>query len=331
MSCSSLFQLCALAMTLMSFTRQAPAQGVGAPSETEAGWINTALAKHGVPGASISVIDHHERVWASGFGARSRAGGEAVDVDTVFQAASVSKPATALAVMLLAERKELHLDKDVNLALRCWQVPAASIADGEALTLRRLLSHGAGISVHGFLGYAKGEPQPDLLQVLQGKPPANSAPVMIERKPGEQFQYSGGGYCIIQQLLVDRTGRPFENLIGETVLKPCGMSHSSFSQPLGKPLSGNQAAGHRADGSVITGGSRIHPEQAAAGLWTTAEDFASLLLAIDRAFMGDRPQVFSRPLMEQMMTAQKGGYGLGWELGVSFDKPTLSHGGANEG
>ncbi len=250
---------------------------------------------------------------------------------TVFQAASVSKPTAAMAVMLLAERQALKLDDEVNLALRSWKLPDSKVQSGEPVTLRRLLSHSAGISVHGFGGYAAGEKLPRLTDILKGRPPANSAPVVIEIKPGERFQYSGGGYCIIQQVLEDVEKRPFEDVMESLVLKPCGMNHSSYDQPLKSPLAKNQASGHDGQGKTIAGGAHVYPEQAAAGLWTTAADYASLLLAIDRSLTGAAPEVFSKALVQEMMTVQKGGHGLGWEVGQYSGHATLSHGGVNEG
>lgn len=300
------------------------------PTPPEVDLINKALARHGVPGASIAVIKNHECTWAAGFGVREKSGSQKVDEDTVFQAASMSKPVCALAAMQLVERKELDLDQNVNLALRIWQVPASRLAEDEPVTLRRLLSHSAGISVHGFAGYPAGSPLPSLFQILQGQPPANSSPIQIELRPSTQFQYSGGGYCIVQQLLIDVKQQPFTEIMNGLVLKPCGMTHSSFAQPVTGPLTNNRAAGHRQGGGAIKGGAHVYPEQAAAGLWTTAADYARLLLCMDQAFLG-KNSPFSKSTVEEMAKAQTGGYGLGWELGTSDGATTISHGGANEG
>lgn len=179
-------------------------------------------------------------LWAAGFGQRQAGSIRPVGVETVFQAASISKPTTAMGVMLLAEQKVLNLDEDVNASLKSWTIPKSKEGSG-GVTLRRLLSHSAGISVHGFAGYADGERVPRLVDVLKGTPPANSAPVVIERQPGAGFQYSGGGYCIVQQLLEDVETKPFEDIMNRLVLAPCGMKHSTFEQPLKAPLKGNMA------------------------------------------------------------------------------------------
>ena len=136
---------------------------------------------------------------------------EPVTSETRFQAASISKPLSAMAALHLVQRGLLDLDANVNDALRSWQVPDNEHTREQLVTLRGLLSHTAGLSVLGFRGYAAGEDVPTLRQVLDGKPPANSEPVRVMREPGTSFSYSGGGYTVMQQLLEDVTGE--ESLI----------------------------------------------------------------------------------------------------------------------
>ena len=140
------------------------------------------MAEWHVPGVSVAVIDEGRVAWAQGYGQTGDGG--PVTVETKFQAASISKPVAAMTALRLVELGTLSLDADVNTQLKRWKVPASEAADGEPVTLRRLLSHTAGLTVHGFPGYAVGVPVPSLVQLLDGVKPANTAAVRIDLKPG---------------------------------------------------------------------------------------------------------------------------------------------------
>lgn len=320
-----------LALLLLSPGLFAQTAAPAAPGKAETDFIEQAMKKHAVPGASIAILEAHQKLWAAGFGVQSRARSQRVDHETCFQAASVSKPTAAMGALVLCERGVLSLDQDVNAKLRKWRLKDNSVSIGEKASLRRILSHSAGLSVHGFGGYALGERRPDLEKILEGKPPANSPPVVFERKPGTVYQYSGGGYCVLQMLMQDVSAKPFDALMDELVLQPCRMNSSSYQQPLAARLEKNRADGHLADGKRVEGGAHIYPEQAAAGLWTTANDFANLLLAIDRAFNTPTPPVFSKQLCTGMMEEQLEKCGLGWHIGGWQGHSTIYHGGSNEG
>ncbi len=180
------------------------------------------------------------------------------------------------------------------------------------MTLRGLLSMTAGVNVPGFLGYAVGTPLPALVQILDGTPPANSAPVAVIAVPGSSYHYSGGGFEIAEALMDDVVGTPFVEVMDRLVLKPAGMPHSTFAQPLPQPLEPKAAKGHLADGTEVSGGFHVFPEHAAAGLWSTPSDLAQLLLLVGRAWRGES-HLFLRPdTAREMLTPQFGGpYGLG--------------------
>jgi CubicO group peptidase (beta-lactamase class C family) len=145
-----------------------------------------------VPGVSIAVIHDGKIEWARGFGV-IRVGGPAVTPDTLFQAASISKPVTALAVLHLAESGKLDLEADVNRYLKTWKVPANAFTEKTKFTLRELRTHTAGMTVHGFPGYASDSARPTLVQVLNGEKPANTPAIAVDTTPGTNWSYSGVG------------------------------------------------------------------------------------------------------------------------------------------
>jgi CubicO group peptidase (beta-lactamase class C family) len=161
-----------------------------------------------VPGVSIAMIHSDKVEWARGFGTL-RANGAKVSPDTLFQAGSISKSVTAFAVLRLVQAGKLDLDTDVNQYLKGWQIPQNQFGSKSVITLRKLLTHTAGVTVHGFEGYASGKSVPTLFQILNGVSPANSPPIVVDTPPGTMWRYSGGGYVIVQKILQDVTGTPF--------------------------------------------------------------------------------------------------------------------------
>lgn len=284
------------------------------------------IKHHQTPGVSIAVISGGVIEWARGYGLASSEGQRPVTADTLFQAASISKPVTAMVALRLVELGKLSLDQDVNARLRSWKVVENDFCKTEKVTLRRLLSHTAGLTVHGFPGYAEGEPIPSLLQILDGIRPANSPPIRVEAVPGSRWSYSGGGYEIVQLLIEDVTGRPFREVARELVLDPLGMTRSTFEQPLPGGRSADAATGHRPDGRPIQGKWHTYPELAAAGLWTTPSDLARVVLEIQSP-----GRVLKPATVKEMLTGVIGPYGLGLGLGDTGGLKSFSHNGGNEG
>src|SRR5277367_6777677 len=170
--------------------------------------LSERMAALHVPGVSIAVIHHGVIEWAQGFGV-TRVGGPPVTADTMFQAGSISKPVAAMAALRLVQQGKLSLDADINTYLTSWKLPASPIAAGKPVTLRELLTHTGGTTVHGFPGYAAGEPVPTLVQVLDGVKPANTAAIRVDTAPGTKWNYSGGGFTIMQQAVIDVAKEPF--------------------------------------------------------------------------------------------------------------------------
>ena len=283
-----------------------------------------------VPGVSVAVIHNGQIEWARGFGV-TKIGGPPVSVNTLFQAGSISKPVAATAILRLVQSGKLNLDMDVNQYLKSWKVPDSTFSEKSKVTLRELLTHTAGITVHGFPGYTTGQPVPSLVQVLNGQEPANTPAIRVDTTPGTIWRYSGGGYTIAQQLLVDVTGTPFPKFMHDTVLAPLGMTHSTYEQPLPKNRLPDAATPYRADGQPVEGGPHTYPEMAAAGLWTTPSDLARFAIAIQSSLASKSNRVLSAAMVRQMLTPGLGKWGLGLQIGGTSTNPHFNHGGADEG
>ncbi len=276
-----------------------------------------------IPAVSVAVFRDGQLAWAKAWGVSDADTKVAATPETLFQAASISKPVTALAAMRLVANGTLSLDADVSKAIDGWQADAP-------ITLRQLLSHSAGLNVSGFSGYKVGKPVPTEVQVLNGAAPANSARVRIESPPGTAFNYSGGGLTVVQLLMSQRTAKPFSNVMQEILLTPLGMSESLFSQPLPQDWIGRAASGHQ-NGAVIPGRAHIYPELAAAGLWTTPRDLGKVALDMQAALAGRPTKVATSEIVKQMLTPQIGGYGLGFALETRAGEALFRHSGLNEG
>ena len=288
------------------------------------------MAELKIPGVSVAVVHDGTIEWAQGFGVQEIAG-KPVSPDTLFQAGSISKPIAAMAALHLVQQGKLLLDGDINKELTSWKVPASPDAPGAIVTMRELLTHTAGMTVHGFPGYATGSPVPTLVQVLDGAKPANTGPIRIETAPGTKWNYSGGGYTVMQQVLIDTSHQPFPKLLHGTVLAPMGMMHSTYEQPLPPALAASAAVPYAAKGERIPGGSHTYPEMAAAGLWTTPSDLGKYIIETQLSLQNKANHVLNRDWTQQMLTPGKGNWGLGVELGGSTANPYFTHGGVNEG
>jgi CubicO group peptidase (beta-lactamase class C family) len=301
------------------------------PREQIAEAIAASMKQHEVLGVSIAVVNNYEIEWADGFGVLKAGETNPVTPTTLFQAASISKPVAAIAALRTVELGKLTLDEDVNRRLTSWHIPDSPLLALGPITLRRLLSHTAGLSTHGFEGYAADKSVPTLLQVLAGSPPANSQPIKLLVKPNYMYKYSGGGYSVVQQLLIDVTGTPFPEYMKQQVLDPLGMEHSTYEQPLPDAMRSNAATAHRAHAKPIAGGWHTYPEMAAAGLWTTPSDLSRVIIEIAGSAVGHKGKVLSNGMVAEMLKPQLGNYGLGFALKSSDKSFTFSHGGSNEG
>lgn len=272
--------------------------------------LDERMAHYGVPGVSIALVKGYKVAWVRSYGLADRQAGVPVTADTLFQAGSISKPVAAFSALQMVEAGRLSLDTDVNAALKTWKLPGNEFTAQENVTLRKLLSHTGGLTVHGFWGYPPDQPVPTLVEVLDGSGPANSDPVRVDKLPGEGFRYSGGGYSIAQQMMIDASGTNFPELMQELLLGPVNMKNSTFEQPLPEDKLKFAAAGVLPDGTDVPGKRHTYPEMAAAGLWTTAHDLGLFVVELQNALRGFS-ELMSQDMAWTMMMAVDSGYSLG--------------------
>lgn len=305
------------------------AEKIGVPAT-----ITDRMRAYGVPGLSIAVIDDGRIVWAKGYGVADSSTRRPVTPNTLFQAASISKPISAVGALLLVQRGLAGLDENVNQKLERWRVPENDLTRAQPVTLRMLLNHTAGLA-HARSGYlyafAAEDRLPTLLQTLGGEPPARGGSVRVVSLPGKMFEYSGANYEVLQQLVADVSGKPFAQYIQSEVLQPMGMTHSTFAQPLPSSLLTLAATGHYAGSQVLPGKFRLGPELAAAGLWATPTDVARYVLSIQRSYGGSVEKPLRADLAREMLRPGLGSRGLGPAISGSADSVRFGHDGFNEG
>ena len=294
--------------------------------------IEERMAHYGVPGVSIAVIKDSKIEWAKSYGVMEKKSKAPVTPQTLFQAGSISKPVAAYGALRLVSAGRIKLDENINTYLKSWQLPDNEFTKEKKVTLKHLLSHSGGTTVHGFLGYSPDLPVPSLTQVLDGTAPANSAAIRVDKLPGTSFRYSGGGYCIMQQMMIDQEGKPFPTIMQELVLKPLDMKNSTYDQPLEEAQVNLAATGYLPNGSMTKGKRHTYPEMAAAGLWTTAEDLAKFAINIQQTLAGKNSVVLPQGTVKTMLTPYVADFiGLGIFLDKRKDDLYFGHDGWDEG
>lgn len=304
-----------------------------AASELDALDLPALMHRLHVPGFSIAVVKDFKIHWAKAYGVADAATGRPVDIHTRFQAASISKPLTALAAMRLVQEGRLNLDADVNTVLTSWRVPPSEWTQAQPVTPRSLFSHTSGADDgFGFPGYAPGAPLPTVVQILDGQTPSNVGKVSFARAPYQQYKYSGGGLLIMQQAMVDLTRRPFAPFMQATVLTPLRMVDSAYEQAPTPEGIAAAALAHDQQGERMGPPWHVYPELAAAALWSTPSDIAQFVIEIQTALRGPKGNVLDQRTANAMMTpATVGPFAVGTMVGQRGDGRYFWHSGSNWG
>ncbi len=311
---------------------EGPQQTPG-PNDVGLMTIEELLEEFRVPGVSVAVIKDFRIHWAKGYGVADVETGAPVDAETMFQAASISKPVTAMAVLKAVEDGLFTLDTDINDILTSWTLDGDGFTDERPVTPRTLHSHTSGLGDgFGYPGYEPDGPIPTALQTLDGETPSNTRRLFMERPPLTFAEYSGGGITLMQVALSDARGRPFEDVMRDDVLVPIGMTRSSFEQPISPENDRNAARGHDGEGRAQGPKWHVYPEMAAAGLWTTASDLARFAIEVQKSARGESNNVLSRVAVQEMLSpVGVGGFAVGFSIAHEGEGWYFSHGGGNWG
>lgn len=294
--------------------------------------IEEQMKRYGVKGMSIAVIQDYKIAWAKGYGWADKAEKRPVTTETLFEPGSISKTLNAVGILKLAQENRLDLNTDINQYLKSWKFPYDSLSKGKKITLAEILSHQAGLTVHGFPGHNRFGDIPTVYQVLDGKVPAVTPAVRSAFEPNLKFQYSGGGTTISQVILTDITGQPYDKWMYENVLKPIGMTHSSYAFPDPNGDLSHYASAYYSDGSPVLNKFRLYPEQAAAGLWMTPSDLCNYIIDMQLALKGGKSKVLNEEMVNLHLTPYNNGpAGMGTFILDINGARYFEHGAGNDG
>lgn len=274
--------------------------------------VQDRMERYGVSAFSVALLGDGEIIWTKAYGVYSNNDKRQISTNTLFQAASLSKPITALGVMTLVDEGILKLENPANDYLKIWKLPKSKLSV-KPVQISGLLSHTAGISVPSYPGYEAGEERPSINEILDGKMPSKSAPVRVITAPG-RHAYSGGGYMVLQKIIEDQTGKPLNTFMDDTLFSPLGLKHTTFNiiKPVEDQGHKNIALGHNWVGDPYENGWQMYPQQAAAALWSTPNELATILKSYIAAYNGQKNDLFSAKTARLMAKNIDGNMGLGF-------------------
>ena len=286
-----------------------------------------------VPGVSLAIISDFAVHWAKSYGIADVESGAEVNTSTLFQAASISKPVVAMAVLKAVENGDFTLDTNINEILTSWRLPDSRFTAEQPVTPRSLTSHTSGLGDgFGFPGYHPDDPTPTTVQILNGEAPSNVGPVLMERSPLVAMKYSGGGVTMMELALEDATGKPIREIMQDYVLNPIEMSLSTFEQPLSKERDRNAARAHDENGEAMDAKWHVYPEYAAAGLWTTPTDLAKFVIEVQKSVHGRANRVLLPSTIQEMLNpVGVGEFAVGFTISKRGEGWYFDHGGSNWG
>lgn len=292
--------------------------------------IQDKMSEYKVPALSLAVIENGRIAWAETYQNANFPELKKLGCNSAFQTASLSKPVTFLAALRMQSAKQIDLNKDIQSYLSGFKLPSGKQTSESPVTLRNIFSHTSGITPGGYRGYKKGTPVPTDIEVLRGSEGVNSNAVEVLTVPNQSLAYSGGGYTLAEVALQDYFNDSFENIMKDWILEPANMSNSTFSQFASDSEFSHAVEGYQQSGNVIEGGWRIHPEQAAAGLWSNPTDMAKLLIEVYKAYQG-KNSLFSQSEIHSMLNKERDGHVYGFIFDDSNDGKSITHYGGNAG
>lgn len=235
--------------------------------------IPQVLNDFSIPGAAIAIIEDGEIVLQKGYGYADIEKGTKVTMKTGFNIGSISKTVAAWGVMKLVHEGKIDLNAPAEKYLTRWHLPESDF-DSDKVTVRRLLSHTAGLSISGVSAGLQYDDLPTLEEWLNGENDGLGR-VEIIHEPGTKGEYSGGGYAVCQLIIEEVTGQKFEDYMQTQILEPIGMTNSSYKiddKIMVTSASPYDRYGETTDFELFTA-------QSAAGFHTTLEDFTRFVFA----------------------------------------------------
>ena len=308
--------------------------------EGDSTWsIKDRMEHYGIPGVSIAVINKGKIEWAKGYGVMNKESKSPVTEQTLFQASLLSMPVTAYGALSLVEQNKVTLHENINSYLKSWKLPDNEFTKEKKATIKNLLNHSAGINVHAIPGYSTNSDVPALIEILNGTPPVKNNPILTNKEPDERIYISGGGYAIIQQMMIDVEGKKFPEIMKGLVLEPLEMNNSTFNQQLSNEQLTMAATGYLTDGSMVKGKRHTYPVMASNGLWANAKDLAKFIINIQQTLKGNSNKGLSKDMARLMLTSYgvnsyygpQFHYGLGFGILNKKEETYFAHWGWNRG
>lgn len=286
--------------------------------------IEKQLEKNKLPGFSLVVFENYKIVYSDQWGVKSMGSKENIDENTAFSTASISKPITALLCHILEEKGLINLNEPIDKYLKRWHLPKSKFTENNSPTWKQFLNHTAGTSQGGFEDHYEGETIPTIKQSLLGQIPRYDKEIEFLFTPGTNFEYSGGGYVIVQMALEDTLNKSIAELVQEYIFSPLGMKNTTMIQPNEKGFLSNVALVHDKDGKVIKTGLPITPQVAPSGMWSTPTDLAKLSIEIQNALRNKNNKVISHNVAKKIteVTTLKnavGGWSYGWQKSFGYN------------
>ncbi|MEG0927424.1 serine hydrolase domain-containing protein [Chryseobacterium sp.] len=286
--------------------------------------IDQQLEKHKLPGFSLVVFENYKIVYSSQVGVKSMNSKEKLDINTAFSTASITKPITALLCHILEEKGLIKLDEPIDKYLKRWHLPKSKFTENNAPTWKQFFNHTSGTNQGGFSDYYEGDVIPTIKQSLLGQIPRYDKEIEFQFTPGTDFEYSGGGYVIVQMALEDTFNKSIAELAQEHLFSPLGLTNTTMIQPNENGFPTNVASVHDKDGKVIRTGLPITPQIGASGVWSTPTDLAKLSIEIQNALRNKNNKVISYQVAKKVtkVTALKnavGGWSYGWQKSVAYN------------
>ncbi|WP_455675441.1 serine hydrolase domain-containing protein [Pradoshia sp.] len=259
-----------------------------------------------VTGLSVATVRNAQMIAAEQFGLLETRTTRKLNSESLLNACSISKFLTAMLVMLLNEKGVVDLDEDINRNLVSWHVPDNDFMKNKPVTLRNLLSHQSGIidPEKSFPELDSNDGIPSMADLLKGETSYCEGSIKVQYEPGSDFHYSDAGYCLIQLLIEDVTGKTFAEMVDELIFHPLNMENSMYPLTISEEERGRFSCGHTKNGEVVDGQFPIYPYSAASGLWTTSTDLSLVVIELMNALNGKSKLGLSVSKAKEMITPQ---------------------------